>query len=68
MDPHSFKEDLGRIFYCDALLVGCENGHLQKLINHHKYTIISLIGGWKARNVIHRYGFPRPLGSRKRVL
>jgi hypothetical protein len=36
------------------------------LINYHKYTIIALLGGWKARHVIHKDGFPRLLESRKR--
>jgi hypothetical protein len=65
MDPHSFEEELDIICRYDALLAGCENGHFRKPINHHKYTIISFLGGWKARHVIHRDGFPRPLRSRK---
>jgi hypothetical protein len=28
MELHSFEENLGSIYYCDALLAGCENGHL----------------------------------------
>jgi hypothetical protein len=66
MDPHPFEEELGSICHCDALLVGFDNGHLQKPINHHKYTIIVVLVGRKARHVIHRDGFQRPLGSRKR--
>jgi hypothetical protein len=66
MDPHSFEEDLGSIYDCDALLASREDGHLRKPINYHKYTIISLLGGRKSRHVIHRDGFPRPLRSRKR--
>jgi hypothetical protein len=66
MDPHLFKEEIDSICHCDALLVGCENGYLLKLINYHKYTIIALIGGWKEKHVIHRDGFPRPIESRKR--
>jgi hypothetical protein len=66
MDPHSFKEDIGSIFHCDDLLARCEDGHLRKPMNYHKYTVISLLGGWKTRNVIHQNGFPRPLESRKR--
>jgi hypothetical protein len=66
MDPHPFKEDLGSICHCDVLLAGCDNGHLQKLVHHHKYTIIVMLRGWKDIHVIHRDGFPRPLGSRKR--
>jgi hypothetical protein len=38
----------------------------EKLINHHKYVIIALLGGWKVGHVIHQDGFPRPLGSGKR--
>jgi hypothetical protein len=64
MEPHSFEEEVGSIFHCDALLAICEGGHLRKLINYYKYTIISMLGGWKARHVIHRDEFPRPLGSR----
>jgi hypothetical protein len=45
MDPHSFEEELGSIFHCDSLLAGCEDGHLRKPINYHKYTIIALLGG-----------------------
>jgi hypothetical protein len=62
MDPHSFEEELGSICHCYVLLVCCENGHLQKPINDHKYTIIDFLGGRKARHVIHRDGFPRLLG------
>jgi hypothetical protein len=66
MDTHTFKEELGNIRRCDALLADYKDDHLQKPINYHKYTIIALLGGWKARHLIHRNGFPRPLGSRKR--
>jgi hypothetical protein len=66
MDPHWFKEDLGSIYHYDILLVGCEDGHLRKLINDFKYTIIVLLGGKKSRHVIHQDEFPRLLGSRKR--
>jgi hypothetical protein len=48
MDPHSFEEEIGSIFCCDILLAGFEDGHLQKLINDHKYTIISLLGGQRS--------------------
>jgi hypothetical protein len=40
VDPHSFEEDIGSICHYDILLVGCEDGHLQKPINDHKYTMI----------------------------
>jgi hypothetical protein len=66
MDPHSFKEELGGICLCDVLLAGYEDDHLQKSINYHKYTIIALLGGRKARHVIHRDGFTWLLRSRKR--
>jgi hypothetical protein len=66
MDPNSFEEELGSNFHCDILLVGCEDSHLQKLINDHKYPVISLLGGWKARHVIHSDGFQGLLKSRKR--
>jgi hypothetical protein len=66
MDTHPFKEEISNICRCDALLAGCDNCHLQKPINHNKYTIIVVLGGGKARHVIHRDGFPRPLRSRKR--
>jgi hypothetical protein len=66
MDPHPFKEEIGSICCCDALLASCDNGHLRKLINHHKYTIIVVLGGRKAKQVIHQDGFPRPLESRKK--
>jgi hypothetical protein len=68
MDPHSFEEELGSICHCDALLAGYENVHIRKLINHHKYKIIGFLGGKKVIIVIYRYGFPKPLGSRKRDL
>ena len=66
MDPHSFEEELGSIFRCDVLLASCEDGHLKKPINDHKYTIVALLGGRKAGHVIHRNGLPRLLGGRKR--
>jgi hypothetical protein len=66
MDPHVFEEELDSIYRCDSLLAGCDNGHLQKSINHDKYTIVVMIGGQKAIHVIHQYGFPRPHVSRKR--
>jgi hypothetical protein len=66
MDPHSFEEELHSTFHCDILLAGCEDGHLRKPINDHKYAVISLLGGRKARHVIHLDGFPRLLKSRKR--
>jgi hypothetical protein len=66
MDPHLFEKELGSICRCDFLLAGCKDNHLRKSINYHKYIIIALLGGWKAIHVIHRYGFPRILDSRKR--
>jgi hypothetical protein len=51
MYPHSFEEELGSGLCCDALLVGDQNHHLGKMINNHKNTVISLLGGWKAQHV-----------------
>jgi hypothetical protein len=65
MDSHSFEEHIGSIFYCDSLIAGYENGHLEKLSNHQKYAIISFLFAQKAIHVIHRDGLPRPLKSRK---
>jgi hypothetical protein len=66
VDPNLFEEELGNIYHCDILLTGCEDGHLQKLINNHKHTIIYVLGGRQTRHVIHGDGFPRLLGNRKR--
>jgi hypothetical protein len=66
MYPYSFKEELGSGLCCDVLLAGNQNHHLRKVINNHKNTVISLLGGWEARHVVHGYGFPRPVRSRKR--
>jgi hypothetical protein len=49
----SLKEDLGSGLYCDALLVGNQNRHLREAINNHKNTVISPLGGWEARHVVH---------------
>jgi hypothetical protein len=65
MNPHSFEEDIGSICCCDVLIVGCEDGNLRKPINDHKYTVIALLGGWKAKHLIHRDGFLIILGSMK---
>jgi hypothetical protein len=66
MDPHVFEEELGSICHSDVLLASYEDGHIPKSINDHKYTIIALLGGRKARHVIDRDGFLRLLGGRKR--
>jgi hypothetical protein len=66
VDPHSFEKYLGSICQYDIILAGCEDGHPWKLINDHKYAIISLLGGWEARHVIHWDGFARLLRNRKR--
>jgi hypothetical protein len=66
MDSHPFEEEIGSICCYDALIMGCDNDHIRKPINHHKYRIIDVLGGRKTRYVIHRDGFPRPLRSRKR--
>jgi hypothetical protein len=64
--PNSFEEDLDSIHRYGILLTGCEDDHLRKLINDHKHTIISVLGGRQTRHVIHGDGFPRLLGNRKR--
>jgi hypothetical protein len=53
MEPHSFEEEIGSIFFYDILLTGCEDCHLRKPINDYKYTVIALLGGQKARHVIN---------------
>jgi hypothetical protein len=58
VDPNSFEEDLGSICHYDILLIGYEDGHLRKLINDHKHTIIFVLGGRQTIHVIHGYGFP----------
>jgi hypothetical protein len=47
VNPNSFEEELGSIFHCDILLIGCEDGHIRKLTNDHKHTVISVLGGGK---------------------
>jgi hypothetical protein len=49
----SFKEDLGSGLCFDALLAGNQNHHLRKAINNHKKIVISPLGGWEARHVVH---------------
>ena len=44
MNPHTFKEDLRSGFGGDALLAGCQYGHLIEAIHDHKYIIISKLG------------------------
>jgi len=51
--PNLFEEDLGSIFHCVILLADSEDGHLQKSINDHKHLIIAILGGQKAKHVIH---------------
>jgi hypothetical protein len=53
VNPHSFEDELGSICHYDILLAGCEDGHLRKSINDHKYIVISLLGGRQARHIIH---------------
>jgi hypothetical protein len=53
MYPHSFKEDIESGLHCDALIACIHNHHLRKAINNHKNTVISLLGGQKARHVFH---------------
>ena len=66
MYPDSFKEDFGNGLYSDALLASNLNHHLRKAINNHKNTVISPPSGREAQNIVHRYGFPWPIKSRKR--
>jgi hypothetical protein len=58
MYPYSFKEEFGSGLYYDALLAGGRNRHLRKAINNHKNIVISPLGGWEARHVVHGDGFP----------
>jgi hypothetical protein len=53
MYPDLFKEDLGSGLCCDALLAGNQNHHLRKVVNNHKNTVISPLGGWEAQHVVH---------------
>jgi hypothetical protein len=66
VNPNLFEEELGSICRCDILLTGCEDGHLRKLINDHKHTIIFMLHGRQTKHAIHGYGFPWILGNRKR--
>jgi hypothetical protein len=45
MYPDLFKEDIGSVLYCDALLPGGHNHHLRKEINNQKNIVISPLGG-----------------------
>ena len=49
----SFKEELGNGLCCDVLLASNQNIHIRKAIKNHKNTIISPLGGWEARHVVH---------------
>jgi hypothetical protein len=49
----SFKKELGSGLCCDDLLAGNQNHHLREAINKHKNTVISPLGGWEARHVVH---------------
>jgi hypothetical protein len=66
--PHSFKEEFSNGFYYDILLVGHHNGHLQESVDDHKNTVIVMLSRRKALHVIHRDGFPRLTGGRKRSI
>jgi hypothetical protein len=66
VNPNSFEEELGSIFHCDILLIGCEDGHIRKLTNDHKHTVVSVLGGGQTKHVIHGDGFPWLLGNKKR--
>jgi hypothetical protein len=58
VDQNLFEEDIGSICHYDILLTCCEDGHLRKLINDHKHTIIFVLGGRQTKHVIHGDGFP----------
>jgi hypothetical protein len=47
MNPNMLKEELSSGFGCDTLLTWCQNGHLRELIDNHKDTIITMLGGGK---------------------
>lgn len=66
MHPHSFKEELSSGFYCDILLVGCQNGDFREFFNDHENIVIDMLIRRKVGDVIHGYGFPRLTRSRKR--
>jgi hypothetical protein len=66
--PHSFKEEFSSGFCCDILLAGHHNGHLRESVDDHKNTVIAMLSRRKARHVIHRDGFPRSTGGRKRSI
>jgi hypothetical protein len=53
VNSHSFEEDISSIRHSEIILTSCEDGHIRKPIDNHKHTVISLLGGWKARHVIH---------------
>jgi hypothetical protein len=42
------KKILAVSIHCEILLIGYEDGHLQKPIHDHEHTVISLLGGWKS--------------------
>ena len=66
--PYSFKEEFSSGFCCDILLAGHHNGHLRESVDDHKKTVIAMLSRRKARHVIHRDGFPRLTGGRKRSI
>jgi hypothetical protein len=66
--PHSFKEEFSSGFCCDILLASHHNEHLRESVSDHKNTVIAMLSRRKARHVIHRDGFPRLTGGRKRSI
>jgi hypothetical protein len=48
MYPESFKEEIGSGLCFDSLLAGGQKHHLRKMINNHKNTVISPLGGQEA--------------------
>jgi hypothetical protein len=65
MYPESFKEEIGSNLYCDIIFSRGQNHHLRKAINNHKNIVISPLGGWDTKDVVHGDGFPWPFNSRK---
>ena len=62
--PHSLKEKLSIVLYCDTLLAGCHDGYLREFFDDHKNAIVAMFSRRKAPRVIHGDIFPRPTRSR----
>ena len=68
MYPHSFKEEFRNGFYCDTLLTGRHNGHLQESVNNNKNTVGSMLSRRKVQHVIHGDGYLRSNRGRQRSI